>query len=388
MVFPLKLEYDSAEAGLPSSFCWQGAPTVDESGHVQVLEQAQSSRWSLSTAGTPLEGFFPSNLRSLSRTRPNISTPDLRAKSLYGETGRKKSILTKPRRDDHLLPSTNGFQPLRVTIGMDEDADLLSPSRSTESSECLTPASTTVTLVETEKGQRWKRRKTSLGKIVNYPSKILGMILPRRDDSPKESSTPMLKSTPPTSFYRRGNVPKGSVTPPPQSSPPTTLSQMPQPPLRRAETTIRRPKRSSELQRPDESTKRWSVASTQAIRAERFSQSIDRRPMDLKKIANPILPPGSLPSDHPPLPALTRSQTQPVQRSRRDISPNKKPRLPKRNHSERHNPRSPMVASTETISTIADRIAARELDKHDSWDFLDYYAQSGRLGGHSTAKNA
>lgn len=42
MVFPLKLEYDSAEAGLPSSFCWQGAPTVDESGHVQVLEQVNT----------------------------------------------------------------------------------------------------------------------------------------------------------------------------------------------------------------------------------------------------------------------------------------------------------------------------------------------------------
>jgi len=329
---------------------------VDEFGNVQVLE-AQSSRWSLSTAGTPLEGFFPSHSRTLSRTRLNPSTSDLRAKSLYDEPGRKKTLLTKPRRDEHLMPSTRSFQPLTVTIGMDEDADahqLASPSNSTETSVCpVSASSTTATLVETEKGQSWKlRRKMSLGKIVNYPSKILGKILPRRDNSPKERITPGLRSAPPVTV-------------------PSVLI-----PLRRAETNVRRPKRSSELERPEESAKRWSVASTQAIRAERFSRSIDGWPMDLKKATDPSAPP-PLPPKPSPVQALTRSMTQPAQNSRDIGSHNKTPRLPKRNQSERRYPRS--VTNTETISTIADRLTVKEPKQHDSWDFLDYYAQSGRF---------
>lgn len=328
---------------------------VDEFGNVQVLE-AQSSRWSLSTAGTPLEGFFPSHSRSLSRTRLNASTSDLRAKSLYDEPGRKKTLLTKTRRDENLMPSTKSFQPLTVSIGMDEDANthqLASPANSTETAVCPVSAhSTTATLVETEKAQSWKRRKVSLGKIVNYPSKILGKILPRRDNSLKERITPALRSAPPAIV------------------PPDLL-----PPLRRAETTIRRPKRSSELQRPGESAKRWSVTSTQAIRAERFSRSIDGSPVDLKKTTDPGVPP-PLPPKPSPVPALTRSMTQPAQNSRGSHN-NKTLRLPKRNQSERRYPRS--VTNTETISTIADKIAVNEPNQHDSWDFLDYYAQSGML---------
>jgi hypothetical protein len=383
MPYPHNLEV--TEAGLPGSF-WQGIPTTDGLGHVQVLEQAQSSRWSLSTDGTPLQGIFPDPTdppKSLFRSRlpatPSIS--DLRSKSLYDDSSRKKTLLTKARpADEHLA---NMVQPLNLTIGLNDGkiaatALIRTASDSDSSSPSVSP-------VGSDKSARWQRRKNSLGKIVHYPSKMLGKFLTKRGENP-----------PP-----KENV----VLPVPDISHP----------LRRAETTVRRPKRSSELERPDESTKRWSISSTQAIRAETFSRpTADHlRPDPKKTAADSTLPPLSTNTRHhpqrprvplpPPPPILTRSQTQPgTQRPRKTPESNKKlernlsgrPPIPRSTDplppflflrqglaSEPHLPRSDSdeIATESTITTIANRIVARELQvykPHDSWDFLDYYAQS------------
>ncbi|KAJ3856542.1 hypothetical protein EV368DRAFT_78631 [Lentinula lateritia] len=376
----------SCEAGLPGSFRWQDFTSSEDPDNVQVLEQAQSSRWSLSTAGTPLEGLFPSNPRSVSRSKlvaASTSMSDLRAKSLYDESGRKKALLNKFRRhaDPLIIPSAKKPHPLTLTVGMYGEGvgtkQLVSPY--IESPICITPdsSSSTTSTSPIETSKSWKRRKISLGKIVTYPTKILVKILPRRGDHSKESGAPLLSESSPT--------------------------KEPQLSLRRAETTVRRPKRSSELQRPEESMKRWSMASTQAIRAERFSFEHKSRQKDAKTPSDDNVQ--ILRETTPPLPALVRSMTQPgLQRRGKAIraAPSNAPRSPlKRSRSERRNPhpsRPPFPDfrdglasksflsfaeenSSETVATIADRIVAKELDQHqhDSWDFLDYYTQSGVL---------
>ncbi|GAW07560.1 hypothetical protein LENED_009562 [Lentinula edodes] len=117
----------SPEAGLPGSFRWQDFTSSEDPENVQILEQAQSSRWSLSTAGTPLEGLFPSNPRSVSRSKlvaASTSMSDLRAKSLYDESGRKKALLNKFRRhaDPLIIPSAKKPHPLTLTVGMKDVA--------------------------------------------------------------------------------------------------------------------------------------------------------------------------------------------------------------------------------------------------------------------------
>ncbi|KIK55629.1 hypothetical protein GYMLUDRAFT_833346 [Collybiopsis luxurians FD-317 M1] len=224
------------------------------------------------------------------------------------------------------------------------------------------------------------RRKNSLGKIAHYPSKILGKILPRFVLISIGSYLSDL------SFTRRGDSPQGRAV----TTPDNTLNR---PPLRRAETTVRRPKRSCELERPDESNKRWSIASTQAIRAETFSRAIDQPRADYKRSEDSTLLPPSINQSSLP-PPLTRSMTQLNPPKPRKTAHSIK-RLD-RNHSERRptrpfhpsqqglasEPNLPATLSSETtidtIASIAQRIVTRELQasQHDSWDFLDYYAQS------------
>ncbi|KAF8830035.1 hypothetical protein HHX47_DHR2000684 [Lentinula edodes] len=375
----------SPEAGLPGSFRWQDFTSSEDPENVQILEQAQSSRWSLSTAGTPLEGLFPSNPRSVSRSKlvaASTSMSDLRAKSLYDESGRKKALLNKFRRhaDPLIIPSAKKPHPLTLTVGMYGERV---GTKYIESSICITPdsSSSTTSTSPIETSKSWKRRKNSLGKIVTYPTKILGKMLPRRGDHSKESGAPPLLESSPT--------------------------KEPQLSLRRAETAVRRPKRSSELQRPDEPVKRWSMASTQAIRAERFSFEHRSRQKDAKTPSDDNVQ--ILRETTPPLPVLVRSMTQPgLQRRGKAIraAPSNAPRPPfERSRSERRNPHSSRPTfpnlrddlasesflslaeenSSETVATIADRIVAKELDQHqhDSWDFLDYYTQSGVLNASS-----
>ncbi|KAJ3930480.1 MAG: hypothetical protein NXY57DRAFT_962653 [Lentinula lateritia] len=377
----------SREAGLPGSFRWQDFTSSEDPENVQVLEQAQSSRWSLSTANTPLEGLFPSNARSFSRSKlvaTSTSMSNLRAKPSYDESGRKKALLNKFRRhaDPLIIPSAKKAHSLTLTVGIYGEKvgtkQFVSPY--IESPICITPDSSSLTTstspIETSKS--WKRRKNSLGKIVTYPTKILGKILPRRGDHSKESGAPPLSESSPT--------------------------EEPQLSLRRAETTVMRPKRSSELQRPNEPVKRLSMASTQAIRAERFSFEHRSRQMDAKTPSDDNVQ--ILRETTPPLPVLVRSMTQPgLQRRGKAIraAPSNTPRPPfrRRSRSERRNPFSSRPTfpnsrdglasesflslaeenSSETVATIANRIVAKELDQHqhDSWDFLDYYTQSGVL---------
>ncbi|KAF9058630.1 hypothetical protein BDP27DRAFT_1343231 [Rhodocollybia butyracea] len=163
------------------------------------------------------------------------------------------------------------------------------------------------------------------------------------------------------------------------------------------------------------------MASTRAIRGERFSQSLDLRrnpidPPETERSLPPSPPPKGAyhppppPFPLPPLPALTRSKTQPAKLRPEPTKPvsakSPSPRTHIRNQSERRSPRSggpsltllrPGLASDshlpisqgkekemglETVASIANRIAARELQEHmhDSWDFLDYYAQSSGRG--------
>ncbi|KAF5353013.1 hypothetical protein D9757_012729 [Collybiopsis confluens] len=400
MPYPHSLQHDLAEAGLPGSFRWQGVKETEEPGHVQVLEQAQSSRWSLSTAGTPLQGIFPPELpKSLFRSRSTNSVSDLRAKTFYEEpqAGRKKTLLTKSRPED----LQRAYHPLTVTIGVKHEgtdsntAHLISPySRGPIRIISDSPKPAVSPVGSGKAHKRWLQRKNSLGKIVQYPSKILGKILPKRD-SPKESAPPPLPVT--------------------ESWPSRPVES-----LRRAETTVRRPKRSSDLERPEEPSKRWSIASTQAIRAERFSNSVDQPRMDRKKPEDSTLllstsnqSPHSSPQSHT---FITPTRIHPHQLSpsppshlKRSLtqldsateSPSSDKKL-ERNYAERRRPiRSiyslgqglagkphlPRTLTSEantmdTVSSIARRIAARELDvnQHDSWDFLDYYAQRERGG--------
>ncbi|KAF9059046.1 hypothetical protein BDP27DRAFT_1371912 [Rhodocollybia butyracea] len=192
MAIPHSLEH-SAEAGLPATF-WQGVSVTEEPGHVQ-------------TSGTPHESIFPANAKNLSRT---LSSP--RAKSLYdSDPRRKRMFLVKHpnRREDSILTSAK-FEAIETP--------------GSNSYDRVEGSSTERSVSSTDHNRRWKKRKNSLSKLVNYPTKILGMILPRRSDNPKQSP---------------------SVIPP---IPPKIVLPSPSLPLRRAETTIRRPKRSCELQ--------------------------------------------------------------------------------------------------------------------------------------------
>ncbi|KAJ3712441.1 hypothetical protein F5878DRAFT_723083 [Lentinula raphanica] len=371
------------EAGLPTSFYWDDiSSSSSDEPEVPVLDQAQSSRWSLSTAGTPLEGFFPSNFQSFSRSKlvASARTSNHRAKSSHDEPGSKRAFLMKVRRDD---ASMSKAKKPSLTVAVDVHGDRIDAKRqqspvsssSTSESRVCSPSQNSGAMIRPIENQsRSTRRKNSLGKIAHYPSKILGMILPKRLDSPK-----------------------GTV-----ASPKVEI-----PPLRRAETTIRRPRRSSELQRPDDALKRWSVASTQAIRAETFSfehkQRSQKKPAILPLDTSDVHP---LPDTIPPplpltLPPLSRSLTQPTKPTRGDKI-NRPTRALKRSRSERRIPKSagPPVPtsregvrddsylppaegpsadrSSETIAAIADRIVARQYNQyhHDSWDFLDYYTQS------------
>ncbi|KAJ3786410.1 hypothetical protein GGU10DRAFT_433861 [Lentinula aff. detonsa] len=370
------------EAGLPNTFYWHDSTssTLDEP-EAQVLEQAQSSRWSLSTAGTPLEGFFPSKSQSFSRLKLAASAPtsDLRAaKSPYDEPSGRRTFLTKTRRDDALIPRAKKFHPLTVTVDVHEGSiGTKGQSPASASPIHVTPISSNSVTSPIDAETRWKRRKNSLGKIVHYPTKILGKILPKRVDSPKES-----------------------VAPPR----PKALDKEPQR-LRRAETAIRRPRRSSELQRPDEHMVRWSIASTQAIRAERFSIEPNQRSQKAMETHSGSNVRYFTETTPPPLPALARSLTQPrasTQRCGEVIT--RSDRVLKRSRSERRDPGSDVLpvpilrkglasesyhpqdrprrrsseTSSETVATIANRIVAQASNQHhhDSWDFLDYYTQS------------
>ncbi|KAJ3746282.1 hypothetical protein DFH05DRAFT_1484508, partial [Lentinula detonsa] len=370
------------EAGLPNTFYWHDSTssTLDEP-EAQALEQAQSSRWSLSTAGTPLEGFFPSKSQSFSRLKLAASSPtsDLRAaKSPHDEPSGRRTFLTKTRRDDALIPRAKKFHPLTVTVDVHEGSiGTKGPSPASASPIHITPISSSSVTSPIDAETRWKRRKNSLGKIVHYPTKILGKILPRYV----------------TIEQSRYRAPR-----------PKALDKEPQR-LRRAETAIRRPKRSSELQRPDEHIVRWSIASTQAIRAERFSIEPNQRSQKAMETHSGSNVRYLTETTPPPLPALARSLTQPrasTQRCGEVIT--RSDRVLKRSRSERRNPGSDVLpvpilrkglasesyhpqdrprrrsseTSSETVATIANRIVAQASNQHhhDSWDFLDYYTQS------------
>lgn len=110
---------------------------------------------------------------------------NLRAKPSYDESGRKKALLNKFRRhaDPLIIPSAKKAHSLTLTVGIYGEKvgtkQFVSPY--IESPICITPDSSSLTTstspIETSKS--WKRRKNSLGKIVTYPTKILGKILPR-----------------------------------------------------------------------------------------------------------------------------------------------------------------------------------------------------------------
>ncbi|KAJ3792404.1 hypothetical protein GGU11DRAFT_860149, partial [Lentinula aff. detonsa] len=185
--------------------------------------------------------------------------------------------------------------------------------------------------------------------------------------------------------------PKESVAPPR----PKALDKEPQQ-LRRAETAIRRPRRSSELQRQDEHM---------AIRAERFSIEPNQRSQKAMETHSGSNVRYFTETTPPPLPALARSLTQPrasTQRCGEVIT--RSDRVLKRSRSERRDPGSDVLpvpilrkglasksyhpqdrprrrsseTSSETVATIANRIVAQASNQHhhDSWDFLDYYTQS------------
>ncbi|KAJ4490500.1 hypothetical protein J3R30DRAFT_3694153 [Lentinula aciculospora] len=341
------------EAGLPDSFCWQELTSSEGPENLQVVEQAQASRWSLSTAGTPLQGIFPSNSRSFTRSKlaASTSTSDLHAKSPYDDPGRKRALLSIFRRND---PCAKKDHPLVVTIGIHEK---------TTSPTCIIQDNSNAVASPAATPKRWKRREKSLGKIVTYPTKIFGKILPRWA-IPKDVTVaaPSLPDKSLKVFLEVPGEPKAR--------------------LRRAETTIRRPKRSIELERLNEPMNRWSMASTQAIRSQRFSFEPKNRswktPPDGTCIHSATTP--------PPFPALTRSMTQPGSERREQIPHSESPRKPsKRSRSERHKPHSTHSSpfsqrtSSETVATIADRIVAKEPHQRDDWEFLDYYSQSSML---------